>query len=149
MNNPYLPTVSLEQILAYQPELPQTKTESRLVNAVLDAINELNAIGCREIAEYMKLDERKLSAAIEIETGKKMQEIVHQYKLNKIRLYVAAHPDESMDEVAKANGYSSDGTLWRFFQRKAGTTALGKVSRAKEESWNRMKREIQERLDRE
>lgn len=149
MSKPYLPSVSLDQIKLYCPTDEATWTCSHLVNAVLEAICESNAISCNEIADFMHLDARKLSAAIEIETGMKLQELLHQFKLAQIQNYIESHPKATQEEIAKANGYASDCTLWRFFQRKLGTTPSGAVSRSKsDERWQAQLREMRNKLER-
>lgn len=135
MTHPYIPTITLEDILNYRVEDETTYTKSPLINAVAEALCKTKAIQSTDIAHYLELDPRMLASAVMIETGMKLIDLIHDYRMHQILVYIKNHPKENLDTVAQANGYASAGSLWRFFQRRIGTTPLGKKSEAGEELW--------------
>ena len=102
-------------------------------------------IECKEIAEYLSVNERKLAGAIQLDLGMRLIDVIQQFRLHQVQQYREAHPDESLDVVARACGYASDSSLWRFFQRKLGTTATGRKSLAGPERFNEMCKESRRR----
>jgi len=130
MKKPYLPSVSFEQILQYKSEDAQTHTSSRIVNAVIEAMCDNHLLECNEIADYLCVDARKLAAAVQLETGMTFTEVVRQYRIAKVQEYIDSHPDASLEEVAHANGYASNASMWRLFKDRLRQTANGKTSSA-------------------
>ena len=128
--NPFKPVATIDDIIAYRLDDEATHTPSPLVNAFAEALIKTNSIQCKDIAEYMELDCYHLSVAMNILTGHSLMEILHAYKLNQIHEYMQSHEGAPLEEVAKAAGYSSYRTMWRFFQRRFGTTPSGKKSNA-------------------
>lgn len=132
---PYLPVATFQQVLDYVPGQPETYTASPIVNAVAEALYETKYIEGKDLAEYLALDPRKLTHAMQIDLGMSLIEVIHNYRLHQIEAYYNAHPGETLDQVAQACGYSSKGSVWRFFQRKLGKTVTGRKSEAGPESW--------------
>lgn len=145
VTKPYRPAITLDQVRAFDPAVPETHTPSLLVNAVAEALHETKSIEACEIAEYLEVDRVKLSHAIYLETGMTLIELVQNYRLLEIRKFIGEHPDMKLDEVAHACGYASDGSLWRFFQRKFGQTARGEKSNAGPERFNERLKELHKR----
>lgn len=125
MSKPYAPSVTFEQLLAYDPNDSATHTASPIVNAVAEILCENHLLECAAIARHMRLDPRKLTAAVQVETGMLFTELVRQYRIAKIREYIAAHPNATLEEVAKANGYVSNRSMWRLFKDRFNETARG------------------------
>lgn len=136
---PYLPAATLQQVFDYIPGQPETYTESRLVNAVADALYETKCIESKELAEYLAVDARKLAYAIQLEMGMRLIDVIQKYRIHQVEEYIKAHPDAKLDDVAKVFGYANDSTLWRFFQRKLGMTVRGGKSNAGPELWLKMR----------
>ena len=135
MTRPYRPSVTLEDIIAFRVDDETTYTKSPIMNAVACALCETKAIICADIAKYLEVDVRMLSTVVQFETGIKFIDLIRDYRMHQINEYIKAHPDENLDAVARANGYASAGSLWRFFQRRCGNTPLGKKSDAGQELW--------------
>lgn len=143
---PYLPVATFEQVVAYVPGNTETYTPSPLVNAVAEALYETKWIESKEIAEYLEVDARKLAYAIQLELGMKLIDVIQKYRILQIEKYREEHPDETLDNVAKACGYACDTTLWRLFQRKFGRTVTGKKSEAGPERFNEMVKQSRKRF---
>lgn len=135
---PYLPVASFEDIVNYVPGQEDTYIKSAIVNAVAEALYETKYIESKEIATYLELDPKKLAYAVQIDTGIKLIDIIHEYRICQIEKYRKEHPDDLLDTVAKACGYACDSTLWRLYQRKYGKTVTGKKSNAGPERFNEM-----------
>lgn len=138
--HPFLPYITLEQILGYQPDNAETHTSSALINAVCEALANTRSTEVKEVAEYLDVDARKLSSAVQIITGLTMHDILQQYILKAIHECVAKHPDWTLDQVADHLGYSCRSSVWRFTQRIIGVTPLGTKSHAGPERYNEMRR---------
>lgn len=145
LNHPYLPVATFQQVLEYVPGKVETYTTSPIVNAVAEALHKTLIIKSQGIAEYLAVDERKLAGAIQLDLGMRLIDVIHQFRLFQIQRYRKEHPEESLDVVARACGYASDNSLWRFFQRKLGTTATGKKSLAGPERYDEMRKKIRNR----
>lgn len=130
---PYLQQATFEQVLSYNPADPATFTPSPIVNAVAEALHETHLIESGEMADYLAVDRIKLNHALSLDLGMTLIEVIHLYRLHQVKQYVAQHPDEKLEEVAHACGYASAGSLWRFMQRKVGTTVRGEKSMARPE----------------
>ena len=145
LNEPYLPTISLEDILAYQPGDEQTYTGSRLVNAVanilfFDSTREPNVI-----ADRLQLDKRHLSYAIKMETGMTLKELIIKYRLTKLQEFISQHPATPVKEVARIFGFSTPHALWRFFQTYTGETPDGRKSESpRVDNYHKMVKDIRE-----
>ena len=143
--HPYLPVVTFQQVLNYTPGQAETYTSSPIVNALAETLHTTLLIESQEVADYLSVDRHKLGGAIQLDLGMRLIDVIQQFRLHQIQQYRDAHPDEPLDTVAHACGYASDGSLWRFFQRKLGTTAKGKKSMAGPERFNEMRRESRRR----
>lgn len=141
MTRPYKPSVTLEDMIAFRVDDESTYTKSPLMNAVACALCETKAIWCADVAKYLEVDVRMLSTAVLLETGINFIDLIRDYRMHQINEYIKEHPNENLDAVALANGYSSAGSLWRFFQRRSGNTPLGKKSEAGEELWLKWREE--------
>lgn len=141
---PYLPQSTFEQVLSYNPADPSTFTTSPLVNAVAEALHETLLIEAGQIADYLAVDRQKLSHALSLDLGMTLIEVVQLYRLHQVKKYVAEHPDQKLDVVAHACGYASAGSLWRFMQRKLGTTVRGEKSNAGPEYFNEMLKQLRQ-----
>lgn len=140
MNHPYLPVATFQQVLEYVPDQVETHTVSPIVNAVAEALYVTKIIESQGIAEYLSVDERKLAGAIQLDLGMRLIDVIQQYRIHQIQKYRTAHPDEPLYAVARACGYASDNSLWRFLQRKLGITATGKKSHAGPERFDEMRK---------
>lgn len=140
VTKPYRPSISLEEVLAFDPTKPETHTVSRLVNAVAEVLHDTNYIEAKDIANYLEVDRIKLSAAISLEMGMTLIELIKNYRLVKVRKFVNDHPEMMLDDIARTCGYASNGSMWRFFQRKLGQTARGEKSKAGPEHYNNMRK---------
>ncbi len=143
--HPYLPVVTFQQVLDYTPGQAETYTSSPIVNALAETLHTTLLIESQEVADYLAVDRHKLGGAILLDLGMRLIDVIQQFRLHQIQQYRDAHPDEPLDSVAHACGYASDGSLWRFVQRKLGTTAKGKKSMAGPEFYNEMRRESRRR----
>lgn len=141
MTRPYKPIVTFDDIIAYRVDDVTTHTKSPIMNAVATALCETKAIWSSEIAKYLDVEVRALSGAVKLETGMSFIDLIRDYRLHQITEYIKQHPNENLDAVALANGYSSAGSLWRFFQRRSGNTPLGKKSEAGKELWLKWREE--------
>lgn len=122
---PYLPEITLQDILAFNPDDEQTYTPSRLVNAVAKILFGSNTRETKDFAELLQLDKRRLSIAVEMETGMTLKDLIVQYRLAKIKEYMCQHSDETYTHVAEHFGFSSLHAFWRFFQTYTGETPEG------------------------
>lgn len=141
----YVPVATFQQVLDYTPGVVETYTSSPIVNALAKTLHQTLLIESQEVAEYLAVDARKLAGAIQLDLGMRLIDVIQQFRLHQIQQYRKSHPDEPLDKVAHACGYASDSSLWRFFQRKLGTTATGKKSNAGPERFNEMCKEIRKR----
>ena len=139
--HPYLPVVTFQQVLDYTPGQAETYTSSPIVNALAETLHTTLLIESQEVADYLAVDRHKLGGAIQLDLGMRLIDVIQQFRLHQIQQYRDTHPDAPLDTVAHACGYASDSSLWRFFQRKLGTTAKGKKSMAGPERFNEMRRE--------
>lgn len=145
VNEPYLPTITLQDILAFNPEDEQTYTSSRLVNAVANILCDSTTRETDVFAERLQLDKRHLIYAFEIETGMKLKDLINQYRLIKVQKYMEQNPDVSSTEVARLFGFSTPHALWRFFQIHTGETPEGKKSMAPRlDNYHKMVKDVRE-----
>lgn len=145
MIQPYLPTITFQMIRAYVPGQEETYTTSRLVNAVAEILHTTRTREAQFIADKLSLDRRKLSNAIEIETGFNLKDLVIQFRLEECREYIQSHPEESNQELAEHLGFSSIHALWRFFQFHTGCTPDGSESKApKVDNYKILQRKIRD-----
>ncbi len=140
---PYLPEITLQDILAFNPTLEQTFTSSRLVNAVATILFLTQTRDTQVFADRLQLDKRRLSIAIEMETGMSLKDLIIQYRLARLKSFMKHRPDTSRIEVARQFGFSSPHALWRFFQTYTGETAVGEKSEApRVDKYHKMKKEV-------
>lgn len=128
VNEPYLPEITLQDILAYRPEDAQTYTSSRLVNAVAKILFSTKTRDQKVFSERLQLDSRHLTYALELETGMTLKELIVQYRLAQIKQFMEQNPEMSVTDVAQHTGFSSVHALWRFFQTHTGQTPTGQKS---------------------
>lgn len=128
MQKPFLPIVTIEEVYAFSPDDPATFTKSPLVNAVAEVLFTTKLIECKSIAQYLKLDERKLSNALSIELGMTLKDMVVAYRTKQVEEYRAAHPDYTPEQLAEAIGYSSAESISRFLNTQLGITPAGNKS---------------------
>lgn len=146
VNEPYLPVITLQDILAFCPDNEQTYTSSRLVNAVANILFKTNSRETKDFAAYLQLDKRRLSVALEMETGMTLKELIIQYRLTKIKEFIAENPKMTVTEVASHFEFSSLHALWRFFQTYTGETPEGLKSEApRVDNYHKMVQEIRSR----
>ena len=142
---PYLPVANFQQILDFIPGQPQTYTASPIVNAVAEALYETKCIESKELAAYLVVDSKKLAHAVQLDLGMTLIDVIQTFRIHQIEEYHRANPEATLDEVAQACGYSSKGSVWRFFQRKLGKTVMGKKSQAGPELWLKMREDSKKR----
>ena len=133
--NPFLPVASIDDVLAFNPADASTYTPSPLVNAVAEVLSTTHLLEANDVADYLQLDRRKLSCALQIELGMSLRDVIKQYRINEIRSYIRQHPDDTLNDVALHTGYSSDNAIWRLFLRNFGTTPNGQKSTADKAEW--------------
>lgn len=143
--HPYLPVATFQQVINYIPGNAETYTASPIVNALAQALFQTQLIESKEIAEYLDVDARRLACAIQLDLGMKLIDVIQQYRINQVQQYTQEHPDATLTEVAHACGYASDDSLWRFFQRKLGTTVGGTKSNAGPEHYNLLRQELRKK----
>lgn len=147
VTEPYLPEISLQDILAFDPENEQTYTSSRLVNAVAKILCTTNLRQQAEFSELLQLDKNHLSIAIKMETGLSLKDLIIQYRLSQIKEYMSLNPNESSTVIAQHFGFSTYHALWRFFQTHAGETPEGEKSNSpRVDNYHKMCKEIHERV---
>lgn len=145
VNEPYLPTITLQDILNFNPADEQTYTSSRLVNAVANILCETTTRETSVFAERLQLDMRHLTYAIELETGMTLKSLINEYRLAKVQEFMAQNPDVSATEVARLFGFSTPHALWRFFQIHTGQTPEGQKSTAPRlDNYHKMVKDIKE-----
>lgn len=130
LNEPYLPEITLQQILAFRPEDEQTYTSSRLVNAVAKILFTTLTREQDVVAQRLQLDKRRLTYAIELETGLSLKELIVQYRLVQIKQFMEQKPEMTVADIARHTGFSSAHALWRFLQIHTGKTPTGQKSEA-------------------
>lgn len=144
---PYLPEITLQDILAFDPENSETYTSSRLVNAVAKILCTTNLRHQSDFAEHLQLDKNHLTIAIKMETGMALKDVIIQYRLTKIQEYMSQNPDKSTTEIAEHFGFSTYHTLWRFFQTHTGETPEGEKSKSpRVDNYHKMVKESHQRV---
>ena len=145
MIHPYKPSITLQDLLAYNPEDPTTHTPSPLMNALAEILQLTKLRDAQQIADLLEVDKLKLSFAIELETEMSLKVLITQFRLEQIKLYMAEHPDLSSTQVAQDFDFPSKHAFWRFFQINTGVTPEGKKSDApKIDNYSKMVRRIRE-----
>lgn len=134
-HSPFLPIATLQEVLAYNPSDASTHTASPLVNAVAEVLYSTHVIEASELAELLSLDQRKLSGALQIELGMSLRDVIKHYRIHAIQTYISQHPEATLQEVARENGYASDNAIWRLFLRHLGTTPNGTESTSEKLEW--------------
>lgn len=144
---PYLPEITLQDILAFDPENSETYTSSRLVNAVAKILCTITLRHQADFAERLQLDKNHLTIAIKMETGMALKDLIIQYRLTKIQEYMSQNPGKSSTEVAEHFGFSTYHTLWRFFHTHTGETPEGEKSKSpRVDNYHKMVKEIHQRV---
>lgn len=145
-----MPEISLQDVLAFNPDDEKTYTSSRLVNAVAYILCNTNTRDTQVFAERLQLDKRWLSNAIEMETGMSLKDLIVQYRLAKIKEYMNEHRDETSTLIAEKFGFSSLHAFWRFFQTYTGETPDGNKSESpRVDNYHKMVNEIRSRYRKE
>ena len=145
MIQPYKPSITLLDLLYYNPEDPSTHTPSPLINALAEILQLTKLRDAQQIAGLLEVDKLKLSHAIELETEMSLKVLITQFRLTQIKVYMAEHPERSSLEVAKYFDFPSKHAFWRFFQTNTGETPEGKKSDApKIDNYSKMVRRIRE-----
>lgn len=143
--DPYIPSITFEDILAFRPDEESTHTHSRLVNAVAKLLFTTNVRDLDYFAEYLQIDKRRLSIVIEVETGISLKELIVNYRLVQIQTYLKDNTGISAAEVAKTFNFCSYHALWRFLQTHVGETPNGKKSHApKVDNYHQMVKRIKD-----
>ncbi len=110
---PFLAPYSLGDLNAY----PEKPTGNQLLDAVCDAIFNHKFTTAKEVAEYLSLDPVRLNHAVQIFVGNTLGEIVSAFVFTRIDKYLREHPDQTLDEVAKATGYNSKSAVAYIYKR--------------------------------
>lgn len=143
----YQKQATLEQILAYRPEDEKTHTPSPIVNALADTLYTTKLIECVEVAEHLGVEYQLLTAAIRLETGLYLKEIIQQYRLAQLDAFRAEHADKeyTVDEMAQALGYANGKSISRFLRTKRGETARGNHAMAEKDNYVKMRSQYRKR----
>lgn len=131
----YQPKATLEQILAYRPDDVTTHTPSPLVNAVADTLFTTKSIECVHVARELGLDVTLLSAAVRVETGLYLKDIIHAYRMAQFNAFKETHPNYKADEIAKELGYENAKSIARFVRTQTGQTVCGRRSLAQKDGY--------------
>lgn len=118
-HKPYRPFVTIEHFYNY----PAASTGSVICDAVADALYNTRLIRVGDIAEYLELDARKLSSAVQLDAGFSLVQLVQSYRLHQVQQYMIAHPEELVEQWAHAAGFSSDSVLSDLIRRECNGTA--------------------------
>lgn len=146
VDEPYLPEITLHDILAYRPDDEQTYTSSRLVNAVANILFTTKTREQNVFTQRLQLDNRHLTYALELEIGMTLKALIVHYRLAQIRQFMEQNPEMAVSEVAQQTGFSSPHALWRFFQTHTGETPTGKKSEAmRVDNYHQMEKRIRGR----
>ena len=111
--NPFNPPFSLTDMLAY----PEKKTDNQLLDAVSEALHTHHFTTGREVAEYLNLNQDHLTGALQIMTGSSLAEVVSQFVYHRIDKYLTEHPDDTLDQVAKATGFSTKSAITAVYRK--------------------------------
>ncbi len=145
VTGPYLPEITLQDILAFNPDDEQTYTSSRLVNAVAQILCDSNTREIKDFAERLQLDKRHISIVIVMETGMTFKNLIVQYRLTKIKEYMSLHQNETYTHIAELFGFSSPHAFWRFFQTHTGETPEGVKSESPRiDNYHQMVKDVRE-----
>ena len=139
---PFVRQISVQDVLNYRPDDPSTYISSPLVNAVAEVLYHTKFIDGNDVAHYLELDPRKLSAALSIEVGVTLRDLIEAYRVMQLRAYIAAHPKHTAEELSKAMGYASPTSISRFVRTHLGLTATGKKSYGGTDNWNEMRKSL-------
>ena len=145
MIKPYRPIVSFDDILAYQPEDATTHTPSPIMNAVCEVLCATTTRSVSTVARLLEVNTNQLHQAVKLETGMELKQIISQYRIIRVRQYIAEHPDLTQKQLAQACGFPSYHALWRFFQNSLGQTPLGKKSEAVDDTFTAYRKESRRR----
>ena len=110
---PFNPPYSLSDLFTY----PEKVTGNQLIDAVSEAIYSHKFTTAKEVAEYLDLDQTKLNNALQLFVGNTLGEIVSASVFSRVEKYLKEHPDETLDQVAKATGYNSKSAVSYIYKR--------------------------------
>ena len=110
---PFNPPYTLGDFFSY----PDKLSGNQLIDAISEAIVNHKYTTSKEVAEYLDLDPAKLNHAVQIFTGNSLSEIVSAFVFFRVEKYLKEHPDETLDQVAKATGYNSKSAVTCIYKR--------------------------------
>ena len=110
---PFNPPFSFGDLFTY----PEKVTGNQLIDAVSEAIYSHKFTTAKEVAEYLNLDQVKLNHALQLFVGNSLGEIVSASVLFRVEKYIKEHPEETLDQVAKATGYNSRSAISCIYKR--------------------------------
>ncbi len=135
---PFLPFLTLDQIyvspivrqedgsykcLSYQEmrSVPIPETGSKLMDAVAQALAIMPFRNVAELADYMDLEVRKLSGAIDICYTLSANNLIVAYRMRLVQDLIH-YTQLSREEVASRSGFASVSTLEHFLKAQLKTT---------------------------
>ena len=125
---PFTPPFTLGDLFDY----PEKSTGNQLLDAVSEAIVNHKFTTAKEVAEYLDLDPAKLNHALQIFVDMTLGEIVSSFVFYRVEKYLKEHPDETLDQVAKATGYNSKSAVAYVYKRFGkGTPRAQETSKSK------------------
>lgn len=104
---PFLPICSIEDLYNASTK----STGNPLLDAVSEAIVSHQFTTAKEVAEYLDLSQDALNATVKIFTGSTLGEVVSFFVVCRIKAYLESHPDDSLDQVARATGFRSKSSI--------------------------------------
>ncbi len=110
---PFVAPYSLSDFFSY----PEKPSGNQLIDAISEAIVTHNYTTAKEIAEYLDLEPAKLNHAVQIFTGNTLGEVVSAFVFFRVEKYLKEHPDETLEQVAKATGYNSKSAVTCIYKR--------------------------------
>ena len=110
---PFNPPYSLGDFFGY----PDKLTGNPLLDAVSEAIATHQYTTAKEVAEYLSLDATKLNHALQLLADCTLGQIVSMSVFLRVEKYLKEHPDETLDQVAKATGYNSKSAVAYIYKR--------------------------------
>ena len=110
---PFTPPYTIGDLFAY----PEKVTGNQLLDAVSEAIYSHKFTTAKEVAEYLNLDQNKLNSVLQLFVDCTLGEIVSTSVFIRVEKYPKEHPEETLDQVAKATGYNSKSAVAYIYKR--------------------------------
>jgi transcriptional regulator GlxA family with amidase domain len=110
---PFITPYSFSDLFGY----PEKVTGNQLIDAVSEAIYTHKFTTAKEVAEYLNLEQVKLNHALQVFVGSTLGEIVSASVFFRVEKYIKEHPEETLDQVAKATGYNSRSAISYIYKR--------------------------------